>query len=158
MKYIFHSTCEEETIKLGEEVGKHLRGGEMLALSGDLGSGKTYFTKGVAKGLGVDCDEVVSPTYTLVNEYEGRIKMYHSDFYRIDSSREIETTGLCDFFGDEDCAIIVEWAEKVESMLPEERLKIFIRCDGEKKRNFEFVDSRGFNGHIIRALKGWSGN
>ena len=157
MKYRFNSLSESDTIRLGREIGKNLRGGEILALCGELGSGKTYFTNGIAMGLGIDRDEVVSPTFTIVNEYIGRLKMYHSDFYRIDNCLEMETTGLADYFGDEDSVIVIEWAGKVESLLPEERLKIFISSTGENSREFEFVDSCSCYGYIIEVLKEWEG-
>jgi len=155
MKYKFNSLSESDTISLGTEIGRNLKGGEILALCGELGSGKTYFAKGIAMGIGIDRDEVVSPTFTIVNEYIGRLKMYHSDFYRIDNCLEMETTGLADCFGDESSVIIIEWAGKVESMLPKERLQIFICSTGKNSREFEFADPCKCYGHIIESLKKW---
>ncbi|RMF98200.1 MAG: tRNA (adenosine(37)-N6)-threonylcarbamoyltransferase complex ATPase subunit type 1 TsaE [Candidatus Schekmanbacteria bacterium] len=147
------SKSENDTFSLGRRIGEVLLGGEILALSGELGSGKTYFTKGIAGGLGIDRDVVVSPTFTIVNEYEGRLKMYHSDFYRIDSCAEFETIGLDESFKEFKAVIVIEWADKLEQLLPDEKLNVSITVQNKNKRIFEFsTKSKKYN-HIFNLLK-----
>ena len=113
----------EETIALGNRLGLLLQPNMLLTLSGDLGAGKTTFTKGIAKGLGID-QMIKSPTYTIVREYEGRLPLYHLDVYRI--GNDPDSIDLDDFlFGDG--ATIIEWGELIEPSLSDAYLKIFIR-------------------------------
>ena len=111
------SRSVSDTIALGEKLGKELRGGEIIALSGNLGTGKTHFIKGLALGLEVPNHETVtSPTFTLINEYKGRLMLYHMDAYRLDDSRQLEALGFDEFCcGSE--VVVVEWADKVISLL-----------------------------------------
>lgn len=107
----------QETIEAGEHFGRCLRGGEIIGLYGELGSGKTHFIKGVAKGAGVDkSDYVNSPTFVIVNEYNGRLDIYHVDAYRLENLREFEMLGLDDM-----CypgsVVLIEWADRVEKAL-----------------------------------------
>ncbi len=111
------SNSIEQTIQLGKVLGKALRGGEVIALNGELASGKTHLVKGLAQGLDVpDTQQVVSPTFTLVNEYQGRMVLYHIDAYRLESSRQLELLGF-----DEMCmasgVVAVEWADKVKTLI-----------------------------------------
>ena len=114
---------ETELIALGKQLGKLLEKQDVIILSGDLGAGKTTFTKGIAKGLGID-QMIKSPTYTIVREYEGRLPLYHLDVYRI--GNDPDSIDLDDFlFGDG--AAIIEWGELIEPSLSDAYLKIFIR-------------------------------
>ena len=114
---------ETELIALGKQLGKLLEKQDVIILSGDLGAGKTTFTKGIAKGLGID-QMIKSPTYTIVREYEGRLPLYHLDVYRI--GNDPDSIDLDDFlFGDG--ATIIEWGELIEPSLSDAYLKIFIR-------------------------------
>src|SRR5262245_61315202 len=98
----FICRLEEETFALGEWLGKELRGGEVILLKGELGAGKTLFTKGVLSGLEYDIDEVTSPSFTLVNKYEARLRVYHIDFYRLaDNGSAGFAVGLDDILNDE---------------------------------------------------------
>ncbi len=107
----------EETIELGQTVGQQLRGGEVFAIQGPLGSGKTHFIKGIALGVGADDqDQVNSPTYVLVNEYMGRLEVYHIDAYRLDSVSDFEMLGFDDFLHPHS-VVLIEWADKVASAL-----------------------------------------
>ena len=107
----------EETIKLGETVGRQLRGGEVFALQGPLGSGKTHFIKGIALGVGADDqNQVNSPTFVLVNEYVGRLEVYHIDAYRLDSVSDFEMLGFDDFLHPHS-VVLIEWADKVAAAL-----------------------------------------
>ncbi|NIQ02643.1 MAG: tRNA (adenosine(37)-N6)-threonylcarbamoyltransferase complex ATPase subunit type 1 TsaE [Nitrospinaceae bacterium] len=140
MEIATHS--REETLALGEQLGKHLRPGDVLLLFGDLGSGKTTLTQGIAYGLGFPKTEYIrSPSFTLINEYAGNLPIYHVDLYRIDSLEEIETLGLEEiFFGAG--VTLVEWPEKLlrPSGTPgfgiEERIEIRIKIQGETTRTF----------------------
>jgi len=111
------SSSPEETIEVGRRIGGGLRGGEVIGLCGALGSGKTHLVKGIAAGAGaVDCGQVTSPTFVIVNEYSGRLEIYHIDAYRLSSAAEFEMIGFDDY-----CyagsVVLIEWADKVESVL-----------------------------------------
>ena len=124
---------ETELIALGEQLGKLLEKQDVIILSGDLGAGKTTFTKGIAKGLGID-QMIKSPTYTIVREYEGRLPFYHLDVYRI--GNDPDSIDLDDFLFGEG-ATIIEWGELIEPSLSDAYLKIFIR-KLEDGRELEF--------------------
>ena len=112
----------EETIKFAEEYGKTLRGGDVLLLDGDMGAGKTVFTKGIAIALGIN-EEITSPTYAYLNDYDG--KLYHYDCYRLSSGEDAEALGLTEYFyGNGVC--VVEWSENIADVLPDncKRVKI----------------------------------
>ncbi len=125
---------EEKMKAFGLELGEMLKSGDVVCLTGDLGAGKTTLTKAIAVGLGID-DYVTSPSYTIVNEYEGRLPLYHFDVYRINDAEEMYELGYEDyFFGSGVC--IIEWAGMVEDLLPEERIWIEIyQGDVFEKRN-----------------------
>ena len=109
MKYL--SKSEKQTLKIGEEFAKTLKGGDVVLLHGDLGAGKTAFTKGVAKGLKIN-KEITSPTYAYMNDYDG--VLYHYDCYRLTSGEDAEALGLTDYFyGDGIC--VIEWSENIKS-------------------------------------------
>lgn len=135
MKY--SSNSPEETSKIAYELSKNAAPGTVFCLSGDLGVGKTVFTKGFAKGLGID-EPVVSPTFTIVQIYDsGRMPLYHFDVYRIDDIDEMEEIGYRDcFYGDG--VSLVEWAEKIEELIPTEAVRITIKKDLSK--GFDYRD------------------
>jgi len=109
----FETQSPEETLSLGEKIGRHLAGGDIVCLFGDLGAGKTTLTQGIARGLGVPKETYVrSPTFTLVNQYEGKLPVFHIDLYRIASSQDLENLGLEETLESGGVAI-VEWAEKL---------------------------------------------
>jgi tRNA threonylcarbamoyladenosine biosynthesis protein TsaE len=108
---ILFSRGEEETFRLGKAFGKTASGGEVIALIGPLGAGKTLFVRGLAEGLEVSDSHVSSPTYTLLQEHEGRLPLCHVDLYRLDSAREIDTIGLDDYLGGTG-VVAIEWADK----------------------------------------------
>ncbi len=115
----------EETIKLGEKIGRRLKGGDCIAYKGGLGAGKTTITRGISMGLGLG-DEVTSPTFSLVNEYVGTgLRLYHFDMYRITSPEDLETTGFYDYM-DDDSVLAVEWSENIMSELPENTIFVQI--------------------------------
>ena len=128
---IIETRSPEETFALGEKIGRQARKGQVYTLTGDLGTGKTVFTQGVAAGLGIR-EPVNSPTFTIVQVYEeGRLPFYHFDVYRIGDIEEMEEIGYDDyFFGEGIC--LIEWAELIEEILPENRISITIQNDLEK--------------------------
>ncbi|WP_287448172.1 tRNA (adenosine(37)-N6)-threonylcarbamoyltransferase complex ATPase subunit type 1 TsaE [Sellimonas sp.] len=122
---------EKETYELGEMLGKSAKQGDVFTLEGDLGVGKTVFTKGLAKGLGVK-EDVSSPTFTIVQEYEdGRLPFYHFDVYRIGDIEEMDEIGYEDYiYGDGVC--LIEWANLIEEILPKKRTEVRIEKDLDK--------------------------
>ncbi|MCE5249201.1 tRNA (adenosine(37)-N6)-threonylcarbamoyltransferase complex ATPase subunit type 1 TsaE [bacterium] len=121
----FVSMSEPETLSIAGAFAKTLSPGTLVALTGELGTGKTVFARGVALGLGVK-EKVTSPTFTLINEYRGQIPLYHMDLYRLNSKREIEDIGVSDYFyGNGIC--IVEWAEKLDELMPENTVSVSFR-------------------------------
>ncbi|HEV7642845.1 MAG TPA: tRNA (adenosine(37)-N6)-threonylcarbamoyltransferase complex ATPase subunit type 1 TsaE [Pyrinomonadaceae bacterium] len=137
----FICRLEKETFKLGEWLGKDLRGGEMILLRGELGAGKTFFTKGVLKGLKHNIDEVTSPSFTLVNRYEARLRVYHIDLYRLaDDGSAAFAVGLEDLLNDEKAVIIIEWAERLGSYnLPDKTIVVRIEGVGDDPRVLEIT-------------------
>jgi len=128
------SNSPEETTETGRRFGVLLQPGHVLALIGDLGAGKTQFVKGVASGLGIDPKLVTSPTFVLMNGYEGRIPLRHYDFYRPDSV-DLEALGFFDVI--RDSAVVVEWADKAGDKLGE-RLEIVFETTGLRSRRLTF--------------------
>ncbi len=113
------STSAEQTEKYGELLGKTLNGGEIIAFYGGLGMGKTRFTAGLARGMGIKSD-VSSPTFAIVNEYPGDISLCHFDMYRITTFEDLCTTGFFDYL-DNGSVLAVEWSENIENALPEDK-------------------------------------
>ncbi len=129
------STGPDRTLALGEALGALLRGGDVVVLAGDLGAGKTVFTKGIARALGVK-EPVVSPTFTIVREYQGHVPLVHVDVYRLDHYQELHDLGFDELFGGPAIAV-VEWGDRVGSALPVERLDVrleFVADGGDDDR------------------------
>ena len=141
----------EATISLGEALGKQLTAGDVLVLDGDLGAGKTTFTKGLAKGLTIP-DIIKSPTFTIIHEYhDGRLPLYHMDAYRLENGGG-EDLGLEEYF-DSDGVSVVEWAEFVEDELPDDFLAIhFKRTADENKRILEFDPHGNHFDQLVAAV------
>ena len=133
MKYLSKSV--NETINIGKRLGLILSGGDVVALSGTLGSGKTWITKGIGLGFGVSPEDVISsPSFSLVNEYEGRCLLYHMDLYRLDSLYDIMSVGLDDYFHDQS-VVVVEWAERCPEILPSGCINVKIEIVGDNERS-----------------------
>lgn len=128
---VVETRSPEETFRLGYEMGEAARPGQVFTLNGDLGVGKTVFTQGLAKGLGIE-EAVNSPTFTIVQVYdEGRLPFYHFDVYRIGDVEEMEEVGFDDYVMGEGVSLI-EWADLIEEILPEKRTEIVIEKDLEQ--------------------------
>lgn len=124
----------KETIELGAKIAKRLKPGDLIALSGDLGAGKTTLVKGIAKGLGIKNYEYVnSPSFVLVKEYKGRMPLFHFDIYRLGSLKDIEDIGYEDYLGREGI-VVIEWAGKMERILPAKHLEISLRIKSPEER------------------------
>ena len=117
------SRSAAETERFGRRLGEALRGGEVLALYGELGAGKTLLVRGLASGLQATADQVSSPTFVLINEYAGRLRLAHADLYRLDEPTAVEHLGLWDY-ADGRSVLAIEWAEKAGATLPSDRLDI----------------------------------
>ena len=130
------TTNPDETFRIGEQIGAQLSGGEILLLDGPLGAGKTVFAKGLATALGVDPDEVTSPSFTLVNPYDGRLPVFHIDLYRLDEGAPAaEAVDLEEMLSNERAVIIIEWAHRLGNYrLPSNAWRIDINGDGEEAR------------------------
>lgn len=135
MKIELVTNSANDTIEFGKSVARAVEKGAVISLVGDLGAGKTTFTKGVARGLGI-MDNVTSPTFTILNEYVGEEKkLYHFDFYRIEDPDELVELGFEDYFPSADGLTIVEWAEKAPSVLPKKFYQIsFEKIDDDKRK------------------------
>ncbi|GAA5523122.1 tRNA (adenosine(37)-N6)-threonylcarbamoyltransferase complex ATPase subunit type 1 TsaE [Aliifodinibius salicampi] len=135
MESEFISKSPAETISVGKKIGKKLKAGDILCLKGDLGAGKTHFVKGIAEALNINPDEVLSPTYTLIHEYEGTLPLYHFDCYRMESPREALEIGVEEYFyGAGIC--VIEWPERITSLIPPEALWITIEIADRETRKF----------------------
>ncbi len=133
--FIFLSNSPTATFNFGKRLGKRLEVGSVIALIGELGCGKTLLTRGFCAGLGVPDRRVNSPTFVLVNEYSGKFPVFHMDLYRLGGIREGFEIGVLDYLARADSGvIIVEWAEKIISLLPENRLQVQFRVLSARKR------------------------
>ena len=137
-KTVMETSCMEDTAKFAYEMAQNAEPGQVFALSGDLGVGKTVFTKGFAEGLVIE-EPVSSPTFTILQIYEeGRLPLYHFDVYRIEEPEEMEEVGFDDYiYGDGGC--LIEWANRIEEILPEETIYIVIEKDLEKGMDYRKI-------------------
>lgn len=134
------SKSEECTYQVGYEFGQKLKGGEIILLDGFLGAGKTVFTKGLAAALNI-CEPIVSPTFTIMNEYKGDLSLYHFDAYRLSCGAEAVEAGLAEYFGASDGVCVVEWYTNIYDLLVSYRtIKIKIDYLGESEREINIYD------------------
>ena len=130
----FLSKSREDTLAFAEQYALTLQPGDVVLLDGDMGAGKTVFTKGVAKGLGIE-EEVTSPTYAYMNDYDGRL--FHYDCYRIESIEQAENLGLADYF-DMGGICLIEWAQNIAPLLPRTVKRVVIKKLDENRRQIEY--------------------
>jgi tRNA threonylcarbamoyladenosine biosynthesis protein TsaE len=132
----FVSHSEQETLAIGRRMGEELSGGEILLLSGALGAGKTVLVKGIASALGLDAEDVTSPSFTLVNPHQGRLLLYHIDLYRLDEgAAAAHAVDLDELLTDENAVVIIEWAERMGRYpLPANVWRVVISGDGDDPR------------------------
>ena len=136
---VLQTKSTSETIRIGKEIGGFLLAGDVVALAGELGTGKTQFIKGLAEGVGVGKSTYISsPSFTLINEYPGRVPFYHIDMFRLSSEKEAEGLGLEEYFQGNGITAI-EWADKIPSLLPEELLWVHLRYTGKNTRSIEMI-------------------
>lgn len=142
---VIDSFCAKDTYELGEKIGQMAKPGMVISLTGDLGVGKTVFTQGLAKGLGIE-EPVNSPTFTIVQVYEeGRLPLYHFDVYRIGDIEEMDEIGYEDYFYGEGVCLI-EWADLIKEILPEQMCRVTIEKDLEKGFDYRKITLEGFKG------------
>lgn len=139
------TTSADETFRLGQKLGTELTGGEILLLNGPLGAGKTVFVKGLATSLGLNAEEVTSPSFTLVNPYDGRLRLYHVDLYRMDDGvAAAHAVDLDDLLADDHSVIVVEWAERIQNYrLPVGAWRITISGAGDEPRRVTISKNKG---------------
>jgi len=133
------SRNQSETFDLGERLGRDLRGGEIILLDGPLGAGKTMLAKGIASALGIDQEEVTSPSFTLVNPHHGRLLLFHIDLYRLDEgATAAHAVDLDEILTDENAVVIIEWAERLGRYpLPQNVWRISLSGDGDEPRRIQ---------------------
>jgi len=135
LKSSFRTHSPEATLQLAEKTAKGLKLGMVVALTGEIGSGKTVFIKGLARGLGVkDSSEVKSPTFVLLHLYEGRVPIHHFDLYRLERENELDAIGFDDFVSDPEAISLVEWAERAPGRIPKNAVQVQIKITGPSSR------------------------
>ncbi|HJU92258.1 MAG TPA: tRNA (adenosine(37)-N6)-threonylcarbamoyltransferase complex ATPase subunit type 1 TsaE [Pyrinomonadaceae bacterium] len=141
----FTSSSPEETFNYGHQLGARLEGGEILLLSGPLGAGKTIFVKGICAAIGVEEEDVTSPSFTLVNPHAGRVQLYHIDLYRLDEGASAaHAVDLDDLLSDEKAVLVIEWAERMGNYpLPDNVFRITIEGDGASPRTISIWPQKG---------------
>ena len=152
----FSVSSVEETTALGIKLGKLLNSGDVICLTGDLGTGKTHITKGIAIGLDIN-EYITSPTFTIVNEYDtGRLKLNHFDVYRVSDPDEIYAIGFDDYIFS-DAVSIIEWANYIEDILPKDILHINIEKNLDKGENYRTITLKPYGDryNYIKELTLW---
>ncbi len=143
----------EETFLIGKIVGENLTGGDVVALIGELGTGKTCFTQGIAKGIDIpEGYRITSPSFTLINEYQGRVRLFHFDLYRLQGVHDMEDMGFEEYlYGD--AVSVVEWADKMEGILPESTIFVAFKYIDENEREIEISGVEEKVSRIVNALR-----
>ena len=135
LKSSFKTRSEKETLRLAEKLGEKLKPGSVVALTGEIGSGKTVFIKGLSKELGVkDPDEVKSPTFVLLHLYKGRVPIHHFDLYRLEKEKELDSIGFDEFVSSRGAVSLVEWADRAPGRIPKDSLWVQIQITGPTSR------------------------
>jgi tRNA threonylcarbamoyladenosine biosynthesis protein TsaE len=137
--YIRKSNSESDTVLIAEDFSSKLKNGMIVILNGDLGAGKTFFIKHVLQNFGIT--NTSSPTFSIVNEYNGDKVFYHFDFYRINKESELHDIGIEDYFNDEQSIIFIEWGNLFPHLLPKKRIEISISFINDNEREFNFIEN-----------------
>jgi tRNA threonylcarbamoyladenosine biosynthesis protein TsaE len=147
MNFDFISSSPEETIKFGRKVGSQLKGGEVIAVCGALGTGKTHLIKGIASGAGAtESTKVTSPTFVIINEYKAGFDIYHMDAYRLESISEFEMLGFDDYCNPQS-VVLIEWADKIESALKDiNYIRVELFHTGQNTRKIHFANMPDYIG------------
>jgi tRNA threonylcarbamoyladenosine biosynthesis protein TsaE len=154
MEYVFLSNSPAATSTLGKRIGGRLEAGSVIALIGELGCGKTLLTRGICAGLDVPLRQVNSPTFVLVNEYRGRLPVFHLDLYRIGTEADGVELGITDYLLRAESAImIIEWAEKILPLLPPDLLKVEFQILSARKRTIVFSSTGNKFGGLFKELR-----
>ena len=147
------STSHQHTDRLGQAIGRVLHGGETIAIYGPLGAGKTALVRGIAQGLGALPTTVTSPTFVVIHEYDqGRLPLAHVDLYRIRTPRELESTGLIEYFSGQTVTAI-EWAEKGLAALPQDRIEITLKHRTARSRTIQFCATGLKSDQVLARLR-----
>jgi tRNA threonylcarbamoyladenosine biosynthesis protein TsaE len=133
----FITKTVEDTIKLGNQIGTYVNPGDILCINGDLGTGKTHLVKGIAEGLGI-AESITSPTFNIVNEYYGRLKLYHFDVYRVNDPDEIAALGFDEYIFD-NAVSVIEWANFIMELIPKEHIEINIEKLPDSDQNWRRI-------------------
>ena len=152
MMFSVITTGPEQTEHLGELLGERLGRGDVVCLYGDLGAGKTSLAFGIAMGLEVKEQYITSPTFTLVNEYKGRVPFYHIDLYRLKTPSELDGIGF-EEYREPDGVTVIEWADRAEDELPEERFSIYLSYVSENSREMGFLAEGERYEKLLKGLK-----
>jgi tRNA threonylcarbamoyladenosine biosynthesis protein TsaE len=147
----YRTESPEETVRLGRLLGQRLQPGDLVVLTGELGCGKTWFTKGIARGLGIS-EVVTSPSFALMNEYEGTSVLFHMDVYRLETREDFLDTGLDECF-DGRGVVVIEWGHKWPEILPDRCLTVFFSILGEQSRELVMTGSHPGMVEILAGLE-----
>ena len=146
-----HTNSPHETMALGEQIGRAAQAGDCIALIGELGAGKTVMAKGIAQGLGIEPDAVTSPTFVLIARHQGELPLYHFDAYRLSAASEMSAIGAEEMlYGKGVC--VIEWADRMAEILPEDRLEIRMIVTAETGRNIRVRSTGRQSLWLARAL------
>jgi tRNA threonylcarbamoyladenosine biosynthesis protein TsaE len=152
-KIIVFSDSAKDTLSIGRIIGKQLAGGDVLALIGELGAGKTCLTKGIAQGLDVPaCYPVTSPTFTLINEYQGRCILYHMDVFRITGNVNMDEIDYEEYLSGGG-VVVIEWAEKIRNLLPKSAIFVYLNYVQHEKRRIEIMGQEDRIAQISNVIK-----
>ncbi len=151
-RFVFHSHSAVETRQFGKKFSKVLLPGSLLALTGDLGAGKTTLIQGLSEGLGVKRSDVKSPTFVFFHIYKGRFPVYHFDLYRIEKDSDLASLGLEEYLFDAEAVKMVEWAERAAAHLPHECLEVRLEAAGENSRIIHLNAKGKTSAEILRRF------
>jgi tRNA threonylcarbamoyladenosine biosynthesis protein TsaE len=152
--YQFESDRPQQTLELGNALGKLLVPGDFIGLVGDLGVGKTQFARGVAQGAGVPASQVASPSFAIIYPYAGRIPIYHADFYRLMDFEELYATGFTDLVGG-DGAVLVEWLDRIPGAAPSELLLLTLGFRNPTQPDQRWIRAEAYGWRYVARLQQW---